>query len=310
MTHTAADSGTDLVTGAFSYTGSHIARQLLERGRAVRTFTYHPDRPHPLQGSVDVRHYRFEDPDALAGDLEGVTTLYNTYWVRFDRGRPDFDHAVENSRILFEAARRAGVERVVHVSVSNPSASSPLAYYRGKALVEQKLREAGISYAIVRPTWVVGGECEVLANNIAWLLRKMPVFAVPGDGSYRVQPVHADDVARICVESGRPGPDLTVDAAGPQTLSFDEAVRGIRDAVGSRAAILHLPPRAVHAMSRLLGVVLRDVLLTPEELAGLMEEALVSHESPLGRVSFSEWLAADGAHLGRSYMNEMRRHFD
>ncbi len=303
------DTGVDLVTGAFSYTGSHIARRLLEAGREVRTFTYHEDRLHPLQGRVDVRRYRFDDPGALARDLEGVTTLYNTYWVRFERGRPAFDHAVTNSRLLFEAAARAGVERIVHISVSNASLNSPLGYYRGKARVEQALRETGVPSGIVRPTWVVGGKYEVLANNIAWLLRRLPVFAMPGDGSYRVQPVHIDDVSRICVESARPGPDRLLDAAGPETLTFEAAVRAIRDAVRSRAAIVHLPPRAIYAMSRVLGVFLRDVVLTPEEIGGLAADLLVSREPPLGRMGFSDWLEADGARLGRSYANEMKRHF-
>ena len=126
------------MTGAFSYSGSYIAEQLLDSGRAVRTLTFHPERAHPLQARVETVRYRFDDLTALTRSLEGVRTLYNTYWVRFDHG-PSFDEAIKNSRILFTAAKRAGVERSVHVSISNPSLESPLPYFRGKAQVEDAL---------------------------------------------------------------------------------------------------------------------------------------------------------------------------
>jgi NADH dehydrogenase len=165
------DTGLDLVTGAFSYSGSRIARLLLDSGRAVRTLTFHPDRRHPLRARVQAFSYRFEDPVALARNLEGVNTLYNTYWVRFDHGRTTFANAIANSRTLFHAAQRAGVARIVHISIANPSIESTLPYYRGKALVERAVAEVDLPYSIVRPTWIFGGDRDVLTNNIAWILR-------------------------------------------------------------------------------------------------------------------------------------------
>src|SRR5438270_13713143 len=132
---------TNLVTGAFSYSGSRIAQLLIDSGREVRTLTHHPNREHPLRARVQAAPYRFDDPVALVRSLEGITTLYNTYWVRFERGRTTFADAVANSRVLFEAARRAGVARIVHLSIANPSIDSPLPYYRSKALVEQALAD-------------------------------------------------------------------------------------------------------------------------------------------------------------------------
>ena len=213
---------TDLVTGAFSYSGSHIAQRLLHTGRQVRTLTAHGDRVHPLQRHVETLAYRFDDPAALVKSLEGVSTLYNTYWVRFDRGQTTFANAIENSRMLFFAAKRAGVERIVHVSITNPSIDSPLPYFRGKALVESALAQTGTRYSIVRPTWLFGGQRDVLVNNIAWILRRVPVFAMPGNGGYPVQPVHVDDLARICI-----------DGATPTTTSW--STRPARNGCGSRA---------------------------------------------------------------------------
>ncbi len=303
------DRGLDLVTGAFSYSGAHIAERLLDSGRAVRTLTFHPQRAHPLRARVDAVAYRFDDPVALARSLDGVSTLYNTYWVRFDHGQTTFANAVENSRTLFRAARRAGVQRIVHISIANPSIDSPLPFYRGKALVERSLAEVGLPYAIVRPTWVFGGARDILANNIAWILRRMPAFAIPGSGDYPVQPVHIDDLVRICEQVAHADGDVIVDAAGPETVSFDQLVRSIRRAVGARAPIVHLPPVAMAAVARVLGFAVRDVVLTADEISGLSAGLLVSHRPPLGEIAFSEWLAGHSRSIGRSYANELQRHF-
>jgi NADH dehydrogenase len=303
------DTGLDLVTGAFSYSGSRIARLLLDSGRAVRTLTFHPDRRHPLRARVQAFSYRFEDPVALARNLEGVNTLYNTYWVRFDHGRTTFANAIANSRTLFHAAQRAGVARIVHISIANPSIESTLPYYRGKALVERAVAEVDLPYSIVRPTWIFGGDRDVLTNNIAWILRHMPVFALPGSGRYLVQPIHIEDLARICERAAHADGDVIMDAAGPETMSFDELVQTIRRAVGTSSPILHLPPLVMAAVSRALGLAVRDVVLTSDEISGLTSGLLVSRETPLGQIAFTEWLAEHSRSIGRSYANELQRHF-
>jgi nucleoside-diphosphate-sugar epimerase len=303
------DTGLDLVTGAFSYSGARIAGLLLASGRSVRTLTFHPDRSHPLQGRVETLPYRFDHQVALAESLEGVSTLYNTYWVRFDHGRATFDNAIANSRALFCAAKRAGVARVVHVSIANPSLESTLPYYRGKALVELALAEAGVPYSIVRPTLVFGGDRDVLVNNIAWILRHMPVFALPGRGGYRVQPVHVGDLARICEQSTQVEGDAIIDAAGPETMTFGELVRAVRSTVRAHSPIMHLPSAVISAASRALGLLVHDVVLTADEISGLTAGLLVSHAAPLGRIAFSNWLAENSGSIGGAYANELQRHF-
>jgi uncharacterized protein YbjT (DUF2867 family) len=300
---------TDLVTGAFSYSGAQIAERLLASGHDVRTLTFHPDRPHPLRASVDALEYRFDDPAALARSLMGVSTLYNTFWVRFDHGKASFANAIESSRMLFFAAKRAGVQRIVHLSITNPSLDSPLPYFRGKALVEYALAQSGVPYSIVRPTWIFGGERDVLVNNIAWILRRMPAFALPGDGAYPVQPVHVQDLARICIEASNATEDVVIDAAGPETMPFREFVALVRAAVGSNVPILRIPPTVMAAAARALGLLVRDVVLTADEIRGLMAGLLVSHQPPLGQIAFSRWLNEHATSLGRAYANELQRHF-
>jgi uncharacterized protein YbjT (DUF2867 family) len=294
---------TDVVTGAFSYTGSFIARRLLREGVGVRTLTRRDDPVSTLHGQVETAPLQFADRAALVASLRGARRLYNTYWVRFERGETTFDRAVRNSAVLFEAAAEAGVERIVHISVTNPSEDSPLPYFRGKAQVERALAEVGVDHAIVRPTLVFGPR-DLLVNNIAWILRRFPVFVVPGDGSGRVQPVSAEDVAAIAVTATG-----TVDAAGPEEYSFGELVRLVGAAIGCRRRLVHAPPRLALALGAVVGAARRDVVLTRDELAGLQASLLVSAEPPRGRDSFREWLERNGPTLGRAYVSELARNF-
>ncbi|HEX6702194.1 MAG TPA: NAD-dependent epimerase/dehydratase family protein [Gaiellaceae bacterium] len=291
------------VTGAFSYTGAAIAERLLADGLRVRTLSRRNDPSSPLHRRIEVAPLQFADEPALVESLRGAQTLYNTYWIRFERGGSTFERAVANTRTLFRAARSAGVERVVHLSVSNPSADSPLPYFRGKAQCEQALAESGLEHTIVRPTLVFGPR-DILVNNIAWILRRFPLFLVPGSGRYRVQPVSVEDVAEIAVTASG-----TVDAAGPEVLSFDELVRAVGAAIGRRRTLVHVRPGAALGLGGLVGAACRDVLLTRDEVAGLQAELLVSQAPPLGTKSFRDWLASHGGDLGRRYVSELARNF-
>lgn len=301
-------SSLDVVTGAFGYTGRYIARELLARGRQVRTLTGHPHRPNPLGQPIEVFPYAFDDPPRLVEALRGVDTLYNTYWIRFPKGERTFERAVAHTRTLFAAARAAGVRRVVHVSITNPSPDSPLPYFRGKALCEQALKDSGLSYAILRPTVIYGRE-DILINNIAWFLRRFPVFGIPGDGRYKVQPIYVEDLARVAVALGEQKDDVVVDAVGPEVFAFEDLVRVLRDAVGSRALLIHLPPRVAWAAAQVVGWFVGDVILTWNEVRGLMANLLVSDAPPTGETRFSEWVRENGEWLGRGYASEIARHY-
>ncbi len=299
----------DVVTGAFSYTGKYIARRLLAQGRRVRTLTGHAARPHHFApGQVEAVPYNFKNPSALARSLEGADTLYNTYWVRFSHGGDSFEKAVANTRTLIRAAQAAGIRRFVHISVTNPRLDSPLPYFRGKALLEKAIAESKLSYAIVRPTVIFGVE-DILINNMAWLLRHWPVFAVPGSGGYRLQPVFVEDVAEIAIKAASREPNEILDAAGSETFTFNELVELIARALGRRVRLLHLSPGLTLGPIRLLGLAVRDVILTREEIAGLMANLLVSHQPPRGRVRLADWIKESAAGLGASYASELDRHF-
>ena len=301
-------SNLSVVTGASGHTGRYIARRLLDEGSIVKTLTRSPARPSPFGDSVEHLPLDFRDFRRLVGHLRGAYTLYNTYWIRFPRGGVTHDVAVENSRVLIGAAVEAGVRRIVHISITSPSEDSPLSYFRGKALVERAIRESGLSYAILRPTVLFSAE-DLLINNIAWFLRRSPVFPIAGSGDYPIQPIFVDDLAQLAVGSGSGSEDFVSDAVGPETFEFEQMVRLVAGRVGSRARIVRVPPSLALLAARMAGWLVRDVVLTKGEIDGLLAGLLVSAEAPTATTRFTEWLEAQGATLGRRYASELDRHY-
>jgi NADH dehydrogenase len=297
----------DVVTGAFSYSGAAIGRELQAAGRQVRTLTGHPERA-PADTRIDVRPLGFDDSALLTRSLEGAHTLYNTYWVRSAHGGIDHQRAVSNSRTLLEAAARAGIQRIVHLSITHPSLDSPYPYFRGKAQVEQIIAELGVSYAIVRPAVLFGND-GVLINNIAWLLRHLPIFAIGGDGSYRIRAIHVDDLARLCVDLGSRTETIIIDAVGPQTLTFRQLVETVRFGVGSHAVVVSVPDVLLTLLSRTLSLALRDTLLTSDEYHAMADGLADSDAPSTGTIVLSEWVREHGSGLGQLYANDVRRHF-
>jgi len=298
----------DVVTGAFSYTGKYITRKLLHSGRKVRTITNHPNRSNPFGHQVEIAAMDFRNPAKLVESLRGASVLYNSYWVRFSHGTVTFDDGVANSRILIQAAAEAGVRRIVHVSIANPSIASHLPYYSGKAQVEKAIIDSGLSYAILRPTVIFGPE-DILINNIAWFVRHLPVFAIPGSGRYQLQPIFVEDIASIAVNAGQQDINLVLDAVGPEIFPFDDLVQLIADRVHTKARLIYVNPLVALSVLRLIGTFVGDVILTSEELAGLLENLLVSKEPPTGWTRFSEWVEQNSSTMGTVYSSELDRHY-
>ena len=300
---------TAVVTGAFSYTGRYVSQRLLDDGVRVKTLTGHPNRRDPFGGRVEAAPLDFSDPDGLYRSMQGADVLYNTYWVRFERGRTTFDRAVENSSVLFEAAAKAGINRIVHISVSNASSGSRLPYFKGKGQVEESLKGLGVPYAIIRPTLTFGAG-DLLLNNMAWALRRFPFFPICGNGNYPVQPIYAGDLADQAVAAASQAGNSVSDAAGPETLSFEALLRLIASSMGVPCRLVHTPPSLGLTLTRLVGLMMRDVVLTRDEVDGLMAGLLTSDAAPTGTTALSSWLEDNAHHLGRRYASELNRHFD
>ncbi|MHC4514299.1 MAG: SDR family oxidoreductase [Planctomycetota bacterium] len=297
---------THTVTGAFGYSGRYIAKRLLEAGHRVNTLTNSMDRKNPFDGTVAAFPYCFDAPDELTRTLQGTTVLYNTYWVRFNHRDFRHDDALQNTLTLFAAAKAAGVQRVVHVSITNPSEDSPLEYFAGKAQLERALRESGLSHAILRPTVLFGKE-DILINNIAWALRTYPVFAVFGDGAYRVQPIYVDDLARLAVEQGSSTDNCTIDAIGPETFTYRRLVETIAAVIGVNPRIISTPPFLGYVAGVFMGWRVGDVVITRQEIEGLMAGLLATDSPPTGHTRLTDWAREHKDELGQRYASELAR---
>ena len=298
----------DVVTGSFGYIGKYITRVLLEAGHEVKTITTHPKKPNPFGERVKASPYYFDNTDMLIQSLGGCDTLFNTYWVRFNYRSWSFDKALSNTMILFQCAKEAGVRKIVHISVTNPSETDDLPYYRGKALQEKALRELGIEYAIVRPSLVFGEE-DILVNNIAWTIRKFPLVPIFGSGRYRVQPVYVEDLAAIVVKASQNEGSQIIDAIGPETFTYEEFLKLIARELGRKVAFFHTSPSVGILLGKNIGLLVNDVVLTKDELRGLMVNKLVSAQEPNGKTLFSDWLRSNSASIGTEYTSELNRHF-
>ena len=299
---------TIVVTGAFSYTGKYATRLLLDRGYRVRTLTFHPLRENQFGPQVEVFPYNFDRPERLVESLRGASTLINTYWVRFPRRDATFEGAVRNSRVLIDAAARAGVRRIVHVSIANPSLNSPFGYYRGKAQLELAVAASPLAYTILRPAVIFGLE-DILINNIAWFVRNFPVFGIPGNGRYRIRPIYVEDMARLLADAVERRSNCVVNAAGPETFSFEELVRLVSCHLGMSPLLLHIPMPLAYASTRAIGWLVGDVILAWQEYRGLMADLLAPGGPSTGETCLSHWLRENRERIGRAYASEVARHF-
>ncbi len=304
--HAATQTPLHVVTGAFGYTGRAITERLLAAGLRMRTLTNSPNRPHPFGARVEIRPLAFGDPHALADALRGASVLFNTYWVRFNHRLFTFESAVRNTRALFEAARRAGVPRIVHVSILHADKADDLAYYRGKHELEDALRESAPSYAIVRPG-VLFGRGDILVNNIAWVIRRFPIFGLFGDGRYRLRPLHVDDMAALTIDCAGRTENEVVDAVGPERFTFAELVRAIAKLIAVRRAVVPIPAWLGYALGRLMNPFVGDVVITWEEVLGLTRGILDSDAPAAGTTKLTDWALANAQSLGRRYASELAR---
>jgi NADH dehydrogenase len=298
----------NVVTGSFGYIGKYITRKLLDQGEQVSTITTHVNKPNPFGNAIEVHPYNFQRPDKLIENLIDVSTLYNTYWIRFEYNNQTYSEAIKNTITLFNCAKAAGIKRIVHISVTNASVESDLPYYSGKGIQERELIKCGIPYSIVRPTLVFGKE-DILINNIAWLIRRFPVFPIFGNGLYRVQPVFVEDLASIAIKCAEGTESFIIDAIGPESYTFQEFVQLIASKLKPNLKLVNISPRLGIALGKLIGFALRDKLLTKNELKGLMEGNLISSQAPNGSTRFSDWLDSNTQSLGAIYSSEIKRHF-
>jgi uncharacterized protein YbjT (DUF2867 family) len=244
------------IAGGSGFIGRAIVRRLLsDSATRVRLMSRDPDaaRRRFSADSLEFVHADVNAPDSLRPALAGADAIVNC--VQFD-GFP-----VENPRrgltfervdyggtvALLEAARSAAVKRFIYISgaAADPASSHP--GFRAKGRAESAVRESGLEFTIFRPSLVYGPEDKVV-NRMAEALRYAPIFAVPGTGRQKLQPVLVDDLA-ACVAlalDGR-GRNATFEVGGPELMTFDDLIRIVMQITGRHRPIIHIPETLMRA---------------------------------------------------------------
>lgn len=297
------------VTGAFGYSGKYIAQRLLDKGCNVITLTDSANRANPFGNNLRAYPFNFDNPEKLIETLKEVSVLYVTYWVRFNHKMFTHADAVKNTTILFESAVKAGVERIVYISITNPSADSHLEYFSGKGKLENILKRLPVSRSILRPAVLFGKE-DILINNIAWALRKLPVFGVFGNGQYRLQPIYVDDLAAIAVREGEDRENRIIDCIGPETFTYRELVETIAGIIGKKRWIVPVPALFGYMVGSIIGKIVGDLFVTREEIDGLMADLLYVESPSAGKTKLTEWARRHSDTLGLRYSSELDRRKD
>ncbi|MBN2377899.1 MAG: NAD(P)H-binding protein [Sedimentisphaerales bacterium] len=300
------DESIHAVTGAFGYTGKYITHRLLAAGQKVITLTNSVNRENPFGDRITAYPFNFDHPQKLIESLRGVSVLYNTYWIRFNHKQFTQTDAVRNTLTLFDAAAKAGVRRIVHISIANPAEDSPLEYYRNKALLEKALQQSRTSWAILRPTVLFGKE-DILINNIAWTLRHFPLVPIFGFGNYHIQPVYVDDLAELAVEQAHSNQNNIINAVGPETFKYKNLLRLIGKAIGKKRILIPVPPPLGYLGSRLTGLLVNDIIVTRAEITGLMNNLLCVDTPPPCKTRLTDWIKDHAHTLGKKYAGELSR---
>ena len=302
------------VTGAWSYLGRHVTRVLLTQGQTVRSLTSRAVPTNdPFKGEVAAHALTWKLP-AMTQALQGVDTLYNTFWVRHTRPPighrgPWTSHAEACSEVPHPD--RCGLRRRCAAGSSyqyyQPRANSHLPYFQGKAEVETYIKRSGLSYAILRPSCFFGAN-DILINNIAYAVRRFPVFFLPSPAGYRIRPMHVKDMATSMCAFGTGTDSVVRDACGPEQYPFAKLVQHMGIWLTGRAPrVVHVPISLCQGLYQAAGQVMRDTILSRDELDGLASDLLGSDKPPLGTTLLSQWVQEHKESLGSSFRPEPRR---
>lgn len=294
------------ITGAFGYSGKYTTEKLLSRGYNVQTITNSLHKKNPFEGKIKVAKLDFQHPDKLTETLKGSDVLINTYWVRFNHKKFNHNEAVENTKIMFDAAKSAGVKKIVHVSITNPDKNSDLEYFKGKGELEEYLMNLGVPYSIVRPA-VLFGEEDILINNIAWMIRHMPLMGVFGKGEYKIQPIYVHDFAEVLITEAENPKNNIVNAIGAETFTYKELILTIKKIIGSKTPVINVSPGFGYRVGKIVSSLKKDVTITRPEIKGLMDNLLYVDDKPAGKTKLTEWAEKNKKTLGKKYSNELLR---
>jgi NADH dehydrogenase len=272
-----------IVVGGTGFVGGGIVRELARRGKAVAVLSRDPARHRDrFPGlSVEYRKGDVTDHDSLKSAFAGIDTVIssqqfpNSPIENPGKGYTFEKVDAEGTENLVRAAKEAGVKRFVYLSGVGAAPDAERHWFRAKWRAETAVRESGMTYTIIRPSWVFGPE-DVALNRFLGMSRFLPFVPLIGNaGKQRLQPVFVDDVARAVAESlDKPAADSKVfEIGGPEALTMTEIVRTALEVAGRKRLMLAAP----RSLMKLLASIIQFAPgrpLTPDAVDFITMDAL------------------------------------
>ena len=243
------------VFGGTGFLGRRIVRHLRDRGFSVRIASRHPDRGHRLFGPDDPQLQSVEanihDERSVADGLGGSYGVVNAVSLYVEHGQETFHSVhVESAQRVAAQARRAGVERLIHISGIGADAASQSRYIRKRGEGELAVRAAFLDAIFVRPA-VMFGPDDAFLTTIIKLLRQLPVYPMFGRSLTRLQPAYAEDVAeaigRTMQRAETPSP--VFEFGGPRVYSYEEFLRAVAYQAGLAPRLIPIPLAVWHVLA-------------------------------------------------------------
>jgi len=268
------------ISGGTGFVGGHVCRALREQGHELRLLVHR--RSGRAENGIQYIEGDVTQPESFAAGVAGCTAVINLVGIirEFPSQGITFERLhVQATAAMLDATRAAGINRYLQMSALGARPDAVSAYHQSKFRAEESVRGSGLKWTIFRPS-LIFGPLDTFINMLASQLRRTSLMPVIGSGSYRLQPIHADDVAR-CFALALEMPETvgqTYELCGTDRLSYEALLDVVADALGRPA------PWKLHAPLALMKVVIPFMQkipqfpITMDQLQMLLEENIGGDE--------------------------------
>ncbi|MEE8449018.1 MAG: complex I NDUFA9 subunit family protein [Thermodesulfobacteriota bacterium] len=275
-----------LLTGASGFVGGHLLKALLSEGLKVRCLVRPTSKGRGmLPAQVDQVFGDILDRESLAKALIGVDTVIQLVGIIEERAEATFRAVhVQGSKNVVDEAVKAGVSKYIHMSALGSREAALSSYHRTKWMAEEQLRASGLNHTIFRPA-IIFGPGDGFINLLVGMVVRLPLVPIIGTGEYLFQPIYIDDVVTCFLEAVKNPADIqgSYELAGPERLTFNRIVEIIKQTLGVKKGVIHIPMKIMKPLVFVLERILPRPPVTSEQLT-MLEEGNVCDISPMKKV--------------------------
>jgi NADH dehydrogenase len=290
-----------VVTGGTGFIGSEVVNLLLENpGDRVAVTTRDPGQDDPWNGRVERIQAFAGDPTSLGKAFARADVVVHA--IQFpnhpvedpSRGRTYMEVDGKGTQVAARVAKSMGVRRFVYLSGAGAGQGRPQPWFQAKDMAETAIRESGMEYALLRPSWIYGRGDRSM-NRFVTFCRYFPVVPVIGDGRTPVYPIYVKDVARCAVEVVRreDARDKALELGGPERLTMDEIIRTVQKVLSKRRPLLHHPVGLMKLLVRPMAL-LPEPILSPTAIDFIVQEVEIDPKPAMEYFGFPFRRLEDG----------------